>query len=787
MCESFSKLTINGQKQLNMRQIIFATLTILLLGISAQIARSEDFDVTHYEIRLDVLDFTSKVIYGQTTVNFISNIANLSSMELELRQLGVDSVFFESQKISTFTHNGDNLAITFPGPVALNDTVAVTVFYHGVPFSESWGGFHFSGQYAFNLGVGFETYPPNLGKAWFPCSDDFYDRALFDFHIRVTENKKAACGGLLQEITSHGDGTHTFHWKMDYSIPTYLASVAIGDYVAVTDTFNGMERDIPITIYVRPADEWKVAGSFANLHTIMANLEARFGPYPFERIGFTGTALGAMEHAGNVAYPSNCIDNSLTYEWLYTHEISHMWFGNKVTCAGPGDMWLNEGWAVWNELLFREDLYGPQTALITQRSKHRENMQYLHTPQGDGGYHALYNIPPAYVYGNTVYQKGGLVVHTLRNYLSDDLFFPAVQYYLDTFGYHHATSYDLRDVLSLHSGVNLTGFFDSWVFEPGFPHYSIDSFNLTSQGAEVFVRQRGKGRDFLGNANIVEITFMDQDRQTFSDTMIFDGQTGSKGFNIPFEPVIAMMDFNEKICDATTDRAHTIGNTGTIEFDDTFSKLLVTSVEDTAFVRITHNWVPPDPLQVPLPGLSLSPYRHWHVDGIIPEGFDSEVHFFYQRTAYLDNDLIINSADSLVILYRPTTADDWQAVPFTRYGPWSVGWIMLDTLRLGEYTLAIWDAMYVGRNEIELQENSLQCYPNPSGGMVRFSWNADNAARMKITDLQGRIIEEIDVTNQQGVLNWNAGQNRSGIYIATLLNGSNQTLFSSKVVIKPGE
>ncbi|MBE0661765.1 MAG: T9SS type A sorting domain-containing protein [Bacteroidales bacterium] len=767
--------------------ILFLFIFFVVWPFPAHCNVKGDFDVTHYEIRLDVLDFTTKVIHGQTTVTFVSNIANLNSIELELRQLGIDSVFFESQKISSFSHSADNLAITFPNPVAQDDTVAVTVFYHGIPFSESWGGFHFSGQYAFNLGVGFETYPPNLGKAWFPCADDFYDRALFDFHIRITDNKQASCGGLLQEITSHGDGTHTFHWKMDYNIPTYLASVAIGDYVAVTDTFNGMERDIPIIIYVRPADEWKVAGSFANLQTIMANLEARFGPYPFERIGYSGTALGAMEHAGNVAYPSNYIDNTLTYEWLYTHEISHMWFGNRVTCAGPGEMWLNEGWAVWNELLFREDLYGPETSLITQRSKHRQILQYLHTSQGDGGYHALYNIPPAYVYGNTVYQKGGLVVHTLRNYLGDDLFFPAVQFYLDTFAYHHASSFDLRDVLSQHSGLDLTGFFDSWVFEPGFPHYSIDSFNLTTQGAEVFVRQRGKGRDFLGDANIVEITFMDQNRQIFSDTLKFDGQTGSKVFNIPFEPVIAMMDYNEKICDATTDRAHTIVNTGTIEFADTFSKLLVSSVEDTAFVRITHNWVPPDPLQDSLPGLTLSPYRHWHVDGIIPEGFDSEIHFFYQSTAYIDNDLIINAADSLVILYRPTIADDWQSVPFTRYGPWSVGWIMLDTLRLGEYTLAIWDAMYVGNKEIEHYGNQLNCYPNPSNGKVNISWQAANAGRLQITDLQGKVVDEFKTPLAEGVLNWDAANRKPGIYLATLYSRNNEPIISTKVVIRSGE
>jgi aminopeptidase N len=759
---------------------------LIFLSISAFGSKNEDVDVTHYEIQLDVLDFTTRIIHGQTTVTFTPTIANVNTLGLELRQLGVDSVFFEGQQITTYTHNADNLLITLPQSLSPGDTVAVKVFYHGVPFNESWGGFHFSGQYAFNLGVGFETYPPSLGKAWFPCVDNFFDRALFDYHIRVTDDKKAVCGGLLQSTTVHGDGTHTFHWKTDYTIPTYLASFAIGEYVGVTDTFSGMERDIPITIYVRPVDTGKVAGSFSNIHTIMANLENRFGPYPFERIGYSGTALGAMEHAGNIAYPNSVIDNTATYEWLYTHEISHMWFGNKVTCAGPGEMWLNEGWAVWTELLYREDLYGPEAALAVQRSKHKNVLHFAHTPSGDGSYHALYNIPGTYVYGETVYQKGGIVVQTLRHYLGDELFFPAIQHYLDTFAYHHASSYDLSDVLSQHSGVDLTAFFDSWVFQPGFPHYSIDSFNLTDQGTEVFVRQRSKGRDFIGDRNIVEITFMDQNRQMYSDTMIFDGHTGSKIFQAPFEPVIAMMDYHEKICDATTDRSRLITQAGTYDFTDTFSKLLVSAAPDTAFVRITHNWVAPDPMQNPHPGLTLSDYRHWHVDGIIPNGFETEMHLFYQRTGFLDNNLIINQADSLVILYRPTTADEWQSVPFSRIGPWSIGWIVLDTLRTGEYTLAVWNAMYVGLPASKKPEKTnLICFPNPGSGAVTMVWEAANAHIIRITDLNGKLVDTLNTTGHDKSLIWDTSKLKPGAYVATLFSTHGEPIDNVKMVIKP--
>ncbi|MDZ7776575.1 MAG: hypothetical protein U5L09_13675 [Bacteroidales bacterium] len=32
------------------------------------------------------------------------------------------------------------------------EAVTLDIYYHGAPFSEAWGGFHFAGNYAFNLG-----------------------------------------------------------------------------------------------------------------------------------------------------------------------------------------------------------------------------------------------------------------------------------------------------------------------------------------------------------------------------------------------------------------------------------------------------------------------------------------------------------------------------------------------------------------------------------------------------------------------------------------------------------
>ncbi len=108
-----------------------------------------------------------------------------------------------------------------------------------------------------------------------------------------------------------------------------------------------------------------------------------------------------------------------------------------------------------------------------------------------------------------------------------------------------------------------------------------------------------------------------------------------------------------------------------------FRKLRVDEMplSDSGFIRITHRWVPPDPLQTPLEGLTLSDYRHWRIDGILPQGTQLTGSFMYNRFNNLDGNLMANPADSLVILYRPNTNSEWVGVDFTKIGAPNTGYL----------------------------------------------------------------------------------------------------------------
>jgi len=746
---------------------------------------ADTLDAVHYQIFLSDINFAAKTIRATTTIRLVPKI-EINRITLELKVLTVDSVSIEGTHIADFWQANELLHIPTQSNFFPTDTIEVVVYYGGQPFHEDWGGFHFSGNYAFNLGVGFVSNPHNLGKAWFPCVDDFQDRATYDVSVRLPNNLTAICGGLLQNIENEGDGNSVWHWNIAQTIPTYLASVAVGDYALIADTFQGQQASIPISIYCRPVDSVKVAGTFLHLKEILAIYENRFGPYPFDRVGYSGTAIGAMEHVTNIAFPSGSITGTLSSEWLFAHELSHMWFGNKVTCADAGDMWLNEGWATFCHLFFKHDLYNPDLYRQEMNDKHFDVLKNAHIT--DGSYLALTDVPTEYTYGTTVYDKGATVVHTLMYYLGEEVFFAAVKAYLQQFAYNHAGNDDLRDFMQAYTGVDLTGFFENWVSTPGTPHYSIDSMRVSPVGAQfesvLYLKQKHKGYNFIGTGNIVEVTFLDTNWQSFTDTVHLDGATGSSIKIIDFEPVVVFCDYFDKTADATTDQTIVIHETGEVSFPKPGFRLYVDAIQDSALFRISHHWVAPDSLKTPIPGLRLSPYRYWQVAGIFPENLTIHGRFFYSNAQALDASLILSEQDSVVILYRPNTGSDWQAVPQSREGLWSIGYIYVESLPQGEYTLAVWDKTVVGlsKKTPAVKQEKLLIFPNPADEIMNVFINDRSNSTLTISDSSGRTTLTMDLTqqlNQLDVSGW-----KIGIYMITLLDKEGKVMDRKKVILQ---
>lgn len=756
---------------------------------------SDTLDVLNYDIRLDIVHLSTKTISGYTDIKLTSQINNVSKLNFKLLAMTIDSVLINGIQSLNFVYNDTNLSV-YPG-TAINtgDTIMLRVCYHGHPQEDgSWGGFYFTSDssYAFNIGVAFTSDPHCYGRVWFPCIDEFVDRATYDCHIRVKNTNKAVCGGTLVSVTDHGDGSATWYWRLNSSIPSYLASVAVADLACVSDVYNGIGGPVPIKIYAKWYDTTDVKNGFINLKNILAVFENRFGPFRWERVGYVGVPFssGAMEHATNIAYPNAALDGSLSYEYLYAHELSHHWFGDLVTCRTAADMWINEGWGTFSESVFFEGIYGAASCKAYTRDKHKDVVQFCHVE--DGSYLALYGIPHNYTYGKTVYDKGSDVVHTLRGYLGDSIFFNAVKAWTAAYAFKPCSSAELRDFLTAQTGVDMHDFFEAWIFNPGFPHFSIDSFQTNGNNVTVYVRQRLDHAPAFANSNILEITFMNNNWQQYTDTIKFSGQNGSKTFNVPFAPDFVMIDKEEKISDATTDNYQVIKSTGVKDFPTTYCVLSVSSVSDSAFVRVEHNFVAPDPFKIPDPTVHrLSNYRYWKIDGIFPQGFVAAATFKYNRTnsptnGYLDNVLLPTgvSVDSLILLYRRNAADDWKRIPFTRTGGTSAGSIKTDTLKPGEYTFAVGIPQTSGiESQDQKSRGMLEVFPNPSNNSFTFSFDEKDAAYLRIYDSSSREVENIRVKHSQKSLKWMPHNNAAGTYFVKLISDSGKVIDERTIIL----
>jgi len=758
---------------------LFIGLFISFLNPTNAQFLSDTIDISHYRLDLDIRNFDAGVLYGSAELNMKSKMDNIDAFNLDLLKLTVDSAVYQRAQIDV-TGNDTVIRVHLGQIAVAGEEFTIKIYYHGEPNVEpyGWGGFHFNSSIAYNLGVAFEDYPHNYGRVWYPCIDDFIDRATYDFYITADEDKMAVCTGHLIGVEDNGNGTKLWHWQTEYTLPTYLTSVAVSDYIAIESSFDGINGPLPMFLHVPSKDSLRAVNSFRNLGAIMQGYEAHWGAYPFDRVGFVSTPKGAMEHATNVAYPSGCIDGGLTYEYLYAHELSHMWFGDKVTCETAEDMWLNEGWAVFNEYLTQEILYGKQAYQQYYLDKKANVLQFAHI--NDGGYYALYGIPQTITYGETVYQKGALVVHTLRNYLGDEAFFPAVRSYLDAFAYNHASSWDLRDQLAENSGIDLNGFFDSWVFNPGFPQFSVDSVQIQSAResfeAKVFLKQKLKGTEQYFTNNRVMLRFMDNELHTQDALMLLDGEAGNQTFTLDFAPDFVLVNASDIMADAVTRDSKIIRSAGTYDFGHTFCTFEVEGLTDSAFVSVEHNWVAPDAMKEPLQGVRLSDYRYWNIQGNFDGKLNVTGKFKYSRTNYLDNTLLTNQSDSLMMLYRRDAADDWHSIEFNQFGPFNVGFIYVPNLKSGEYTLAVCEEVFVGMEE-GFKEDGIQILPNPSTGNVRLM-NLP-AGTFQLIDEQGKTIRKGKSDGSAFDMNIE----KSGFYLLQVQSNGSKKMITKKILI----
>ena len=754
-----------------MKYVLSLLLSFCFFSFSAKSNEvGKNIDVTHYEIHLNEINIAEKTLDASATIS-LTALNSIDVIKLELRSLTVTSVTSEEINVKDFSQKDDILSINLASTLSKNSEISITINYEGKTFNESWGGVHWSADYVYNLGVGFDSQPHNLGKTWFPCVDNFSDKASYDLYITIPETMTSACGGILSESVVNADSTKTDHWVVSQEISTYLMSFAFGDFTLWEETYQGIEREIPIQVYAKPNQIEKVAGTFANIKEIAAFYEDKFGPYPLNRIGYVSTNLGCMEHVDNIALSSSLINGTANFEneSLIAHEMSHAWFGNKTTCATAGDMWLNEGFATFCNYYYLTELYGEEMFKEYMNELIDNIILSCHEKEG---WITLNDMPLDLTYGTTVYDKGAAVVYTLMNYLGRETFDAAMKQYTEKFANKVASSEDLRDAISEFTNIDMTNFFDTWVFTPGSPVYSVNSFSSKANGdkydVEIVMNQKHRGADHIGNSVRYELTFVDEDWNMHSEMVEWDGANATITKTIDFEPVAIFCDYENKFADACHSYTYVANKKGNKEFKDARIKLIAKEISDSTLLRVEHRWAGADCDLID--GTKISPNRYWTIHRLDKGNSVINCEFQYQNAETYDAELFKLESDSLIIMYRKDGSHQWEHVNFSIKGNNNAGIITVENIQSGDYVLGVWNEKYIGLNENNNKSN-IEIYPNPAKDNLYIDFNNEIKGNIIITNQLGQVVKKTNIDGKEITIN--VEDLTSGVYF---INVSNQRM-----------
>ena len=792
--------------------LILLLVSSSLLSFGTSIHRSDSIDIKRTTLYCDITDFVSKQILAHANILIESKINGQNIVIFDLEGLQVDSVHWNGSPTG-YTQTTTEVRISTPFTFNQGDTAFLDIYYQGIPLKDAnWGGFYYVGNYAFQMGVGFNAQPHSIGRYWHPCFDNFVERSPYEFYITSEPNKMAITNGIFLDSTILGSGDIQWHYKLDQEIPSYLAAVAVSDYVWVKKNLNGNVGITPAWIAAPAVDTNKVNGSFANLQSSFSMLEKNFGTHSFPKVGYTLVpfSAGAMEHATNIHIGTAFINGTLAYETLIAHELAHHWWGDLVTCRTAGDMWLNEGWASYAENLHQEFTYGNKEYMDAVRANHLSVISTAHI--SDDGYKAISPMDSLHTYGATVYNKGSDVIHTLRSYLGDSLFFNGTTAFLNTNKFKDISSEDLRDFLSSYSGINMNDYFDDWIFQSGFPHFSIDSTQVKNNGGtyetDVFIRHRKHQAPNYYNNVPLTVGFYDAqfNRQVYK--LNFTGRCTRLKVNLGFNPEMIIIDPEEKISDAITEDEIRISAPVVHSLDQSKIRLWVNNLvtpNDSSLIHIAHNWIAPDrEIISSINGYVLNDKRYWTISGINLSNCEGMLQFFYNAGSgnnFLDSTWIQNSEDSIRLFYRQNVSEDWAFAndSLRALNPIDkIGSVFAKEIKAGEYCFGIRRSGFVdplisdyapsncnvvtNSNNIKKEsKEQFEIYPNPTQGYIIISAKQAFSGKMTIRTLNGKIVHNQGLELNNSLKRISLPQLSKGMYLLQL--SSKIGIFSQKMVI----
>jgi aminopeptidase N len=380
------------------------------------------------------------------------------------------------------------------------EDLAVTVSYAGKPLSAPEGSF---GSFIWGStpdGQPWITVNCEIPGAdiWWPVKDHPSDEPdSMALHLTVPSNLTAVSNGRRLGVRGNADGTRTFDWLVSTPINNYGVSLNVAPYVEVQSSFESVSgASVPVTFWVLPESRDRAAEAMPEFLDHMRHLEDLLGPYPFQsdKYGIAQTNYLGMEHQTIIAYGAEFRNDAMGgidwgFDALHQHELAHEWFGNLLTPHDFRDLWLNEGFAQYAQVLYAESRLGKDKAaelLTTFRSRldHAKPVAPRHA------------ITAGDAYSRDLYWKGAWALHTLRTLIGEEAFFTLLRRWTypspkpeDVRGgcaCRFVSTDEFQALAEQISGRSLGWFFEAYLRREGVPRLRL---NRVAEG----VRMRWEG------------------------------------------------------------------------------------------------------------------------------------------------------------------------------------------------------------------------------------------------------------------------------------------------------
>ncbi len=495
---------------------------------------SQNFDVKFYNCFFENTP-NVRTIKGFVTTYF-KMLSSGNNITFDLKNnLIVDSVRYHNAN-TTFSRSGDAVQVNFSTAINTNAIDSVTIYYQGTPLTTE--GYFATGTHS-GAPITYTLSEPYGARYWWPCKDDVVDKAdSIQVTLKYPNTYTGVANGLLIRETNNGTNK-TSVWKHRKPIAAYLMAFAISNYVKDVRSLTSNGSPMPFINYYYPESATSYNNNVNSLTTAFNLFEQKFGPYPFNDEAYMQTQIqagvGGMEHQ----------TNSFIDSWgagLGAHELMHQWFGDKVTCNTWKDIWLNEGFASYGEVMYTEAVNGA-SAVVTEMKARANSINnsingtvYCNDTSSVG---TIFNYRLSYL-------KASYIVHMLRYQLGDAAFYQACRNYLNAPGisYSFATTDSLKKYMEvgLTGGGNLTEFFNDFVYNAGYPSYTIE-WNQVGNNVIVKANQTSANASVSFYEMPIPVKFIGASRDT---TIRFTHTSSGQIFNFPLNFTVTNVQFDSE-------------------------------------------------------------------------------------------------------------------------------------------------------------------------------------------------------------------------------------------------